>query len=713
MTVIVISGLTYLAIGFLIASLGFLRYLRDRRGVPQSAWDVRRAPGPKPWPIIGNLHLLQGYKVPYQAFVDLSKKFGDVYALQLGSVPALVVHGVENIREVLVHKSHQFDSRPNFNRYHQLFHGNKENSLAFCDWSNVQKKRRDLLKDHVFPKVYGNNFQHLNQLICEEVNKLIESVRDCADNNNGGSDKKKEENTENLMYKIRDGRTLINRTTTQFRHNFKNLMNLIESKHVESLVRFPRYLKTATSEPVNHLQNPVSIKDRILPTCANIFLRYFCSVNMELTEEFRQFVDNFDKIFFEVNQGYVYDFLPFLSVFYKKDIKRVQRHSRDIRDFVLKNLIKDRLEEIEEDSIERDYVDALLKDVKWGGGERLSMETALFSLEDIIGGHTAIGNFLVKLLTFLVDNKVVQRRIREEVERRGKDFISLEDRVHMPYTEAVVMEALRMLSSPIVPHVSNQDTVVSGFKVKNDTLVFLNNYELNMSESLWSNPRLFDPTRFISSSTGAKTKPAHFLPFGGGKRSCMGYKLVQFVSFVFLANLVNNFDICSVPGERYDEVNLGNLALPTQTYKFEFRRRDKWEEENKSKRRRSDMTERTNSVEICCNEGGLIDIESLVEKSVPSWTTDIWDEKEIKNSMQKNEERLSAAKSSNTSNSLEKKIKRKINELVSEEQALVDLYREAAEVARAKEEEYRDKSLTLLEQIEKDKNLLSRLKGLR
>lgn len=113
--------------------------------------------------------------------------------------------------------------------------------------------------------------------------------------------------------------------------------------------------------------------------------------------------------------------------------------------------------------------------------------------------------------------------------------------------------------------------LVSGYSVKKDTLVFLNNYELNMSESLWSNPRKFDPTRFINSKTGMKSKPAHFLPFGGGKRSCMGYKLVQFVSFVFVANVVKNYEICSVSGEKYDEVPLGNLALPTQTYQFEFR----------------------------------------------------------------------------------------------------------------------------------------------
>jgi hypothetical protein len=47
--------------------------------------------------------------------------------MQLGNVPAMVVNGLDNIREVLIGKSASFDGRPNFRRYHQLFSGNKEN----------------------------------------------------------------------------------------------------------------------------------------------------------------------------------------------------------------------------------------------------------------------------------------------------------------------------------------------------------------------------------------------------------------------------------------------------------------------------------------------------------------------------------------------------------------------------------------------------------
>lgn len=96
-------------------------------------------PGPKPWPIIGSLHILGRYDVPYKAFADLVRIYdSQVIKLKMGSVPCVVVNGLENIKEILIAKGHHFDSRPNFIRYHLLF-GNKENCkyftlcIFFCD----------------------------------------------------------------------------------------------------------------------------------------------------------------------------------------------------------------------------------------------------------------------------------------------------------------------------------------------------------------------------------------------------------------------------------------------------------------------------------------------------------------------------------------------------------------------------------------------------
>lgn len=88
---------------------------------------IVEAPGPKGKFIVGNLDVLNGYDIPYQAFSDLAQKYGKIIKLQMGSVPSLVINGVENIKEVLIYKGSHFNARPNFQRYHILFSGNKEN----------------------------------------------------------------------------------------------------------------------------------------------------------------------------------------------------------------------------------------------------------------------------------------------------------------------------------------------------------------------------------------------------------------------------------------------------------------------------------------------------------------------------------------------------------------------------------------------------------
>lgn len=96
-----------------------------------------QAPSPMSMPILGNLHNLAGYEVPYQSFSALERRFGSIISLQLGQQPALIVNGIENIKEVLITKTAHFDSRPNFKRYHALFSGNKENCKYFFLRSHI------------------------------------------------------------------------------------------------------------------------------------------------------------------------------------------------------------------------------------------------------------------------------------------------------------------------------------------------------------------------------------------------------------------------------------------------------------------------------------------------------------------------------------------------------------------------------------------------
>ncbi|CAH0393486.1 unnamed protein product [Bemisia tabaci] len=497
-----VSSTTYYLLICSIAA--FLLLLLDSRRKSKAKFSASTGlelPGPTPWPIIGSLHLMGSYDVPYKAFGALAEKYGQVYKLQLGNLPCVVVNGLDNIREVLMSKAQFFDARPNFKRYNDLFAGDKANSLAFSDWSDAQKVKREMLRAHTFPRAFSARFHELDTYMNIELNDLTNVLK-----TNEGS--------------------------------------------------------------------PVALKPLLLHSCANIFTSYFTSHRFERDHpRYAEILESYDEIFYEVNQGYAADFLPWLMPLHTSKISRMTEHAHKVRDFVVKEILADKLAAWTPGQTQLDYVDSLIEHVKSEVEPKLSMDSALFALEDIIGGHGAVANFLLKVLSYVVTRPDVQRKIQEEVDavtENGRE-ISLADRTFMPYTEAVILEAVRIIASPIVPHVASQDGIISGFKVEKGSMIFLNNYDLNMNPKLWDSPEEFRPERFISPE-GRLLKPEFFLPFSCGRRSCMGYKIVQFVCFGTLATICQRFNIHPVSGESY-KVPITNLALPYKTFNLRFESR--------------------------------------------------------------------------------------------------------------------------------------------
>lgn len=63
-------------------------------------------PGPWSLPIVENLLQLGDH--PYFTFMEMRKKYGDVFLIKLGMVPVLVVNGMEMVKEVLLRNGEHF-----------------------------------------------------------------------------------------------------------------------------------------------------------------------------------------------------------------------------------------------------------------------------------------------------------------------------------------------------------------------------------------------------------------------------------------------------------------------------------------------------------------------------------------------------------------------------------------------------------------------------
>lgn len=66
-----------------------------------------------------------------------------------------------------------------------------------------------------------------------------------------------------------------------------------------------------------------------------------------------------------------------------------------------------------------------------------------------------------------------------------------------------------------------------------------------MDPELWDEPEKFNPSRFINAE-GKVMKPEFFMPFGVGRRVCLGEMLARMELFLFFSNFFHSFDI-SIP----------------------------------------------------------------------------------------------------------------------------------------------------------------------
>lgn len=124
---------------------------------------------PPPLPIIGNLH--QVGVLSHNSLWSLSKTYGPLMHLRLGSVPALVVSSAKLAREVMKHQDLNFCSRPSFVSQKRLSYNFLYIGLAPCGkyW---REKRKDCMVELFSPKRI-ESFGFIRE---KEVARMIQSI---------------------------------------------------------------------------------------------------------------------------------------------------------------------------------------------------------------------------------------------------------------------------------------------------------------------------------------------------------------------------------------------------------------------------------------------------------------------------------------------------------------------------------------------------------
>lgn len=132
----------------------------------------------------------------------------------------------------------------------------------------------------------------------------------------------------------------------------------------------------------------------------------------------------------------------------------------------------------------------------------------------------------------------------------------------MPYSEATLMEILR--KSSLVPfsviHRAMETAQIHGFTIPKGTIIIPNLYGIHHDPEIWGDPHTFRPERFITEEGQVKSHKA-LLPFGIGKRACLGESLAKDQLFLILTSLVQKFKIQFNPAKPTPDIAQFKFSL--------------------------------------------------------------------------------------------------------------------------------------------------------
>ena len=145
----------------------------------------------------------------------------------------------------------------------------------------------------------------------------------------------------------------------------------------------------------------------------------------------------------------------------------------------------------------------------------------------------------------LLRNPEKMVKAQEELEKvLGKDGLVQESDISkFPYLQAIVKETFRLHPPApfLVPHKAETDVEMCGFTVPKNAQILINVWTMGRDSSIWPNPNLFMPERFLEQDFDFKGRDFELIPFGAGRRICPGLPLANRMVHLMLASLVHCF----------------------------------------------------------------------------------------------------------------------------------------------------------------------------
>jgi len=477
----------------LLIAIYTLHHIRQLRAMPVGPWGL---------PILGSL--LNIRKPFHLAMADLARQYGPLVSLSMGRQLVVMVNDVALLRRCFA--SADLTARPR-SVLDSLIEGYGLITADGALWAN----QRRFLHSHKFGlKNWGANIsEQLESRVSHEVLDCLNHLaKDCcatpSNNNNNNIDKN-----------VKDEETA-----------------------------------STPIDPAPYLACSVS--------------NVICSIIMSTrfrpnTPRFSRFLHFFDEGFRLFTLTGPLIFLPFLRIFPSMTavFEKLRANRNQLLDFI-SEVVDEHRRVLDVKQAPRDLVDQYLIEIE--KCRREGTTESVFGDKDpdtqlkqvlvdlFSAGFETVKSTLLWSLVHVMRNPDVKQKVQAELSQvvgPGR-LPCMEDMTRLAYTRAVIYESMRR--STAVPlgttHSNTRPILIAGKLIPANSHVVPNIHAIHMDPNLWEQPEQFKPERFINADDGTLSRrPRHFLPFGSGRRMCLGDALAETELQLFFASIMHVFDV--------------------------------------------------------------------------------------------------------------------------------------------------------------------------
>ena len=171
----------------------------------------------------------------------------------------------------------------------------------------------------------------------------------------------------------------------------------------------------------------------------------------------------------------------------------------------------------------------------------------------LLAGHETTANQLTWAFYLLSQHPDAEARLHTEIDALGDEPLGAEDVARMPYTRAVIAEAMRLYPPAwIVGRRVLNEYDIGDYTIPARAVVLMSQWIVHRDPRWWDDAEHFQPERWLpggSALDAARPKFSYF-PFGAGTRVCIGEQFAWMEGMLGLATIARRWKLRLAEGHR-------------------------------------------------------------------------------------------------------------------------------------------------------------------